>query len=1573
MLRLPIPTSKTATTAGALTLAWAAGVLEAPPPPADGASPSDGVKVDFLRDVRPILAHHCFQCHGPDDAKRKANLRLDSKEEVFAKRKGKHVVEPGSLDGSLVFERLTTENEKKRMPPPGKAEPLTEAQVGVLRAWIEQGAAWTEHWAFVPPRRHEPPEVKNAAWVRDPIDAFVLARLEKENLAPAEEATREAWLRRASFDLTGLPPTIQEIDEFVKDSSPGAYEAQVDRLLASPRYGERQAQEWLDLARYADTSGYQSDTPRTIWKWREWVVHAYNSNKPFDEFTVEQLAGDMLPNATLEQKVATGFNRNHPTNSEAGEEEDEYRSAYVIDRVNTTATVWMGLTLACVQCHDHKYDPISQRDYYSFYSFFNNVKERDSDGFGRNPRPSIPVPNPDQAPRLEALTSRIKALEKRLEADDPLTDVEQAEWEQRMREKIAADVTWTVVEPIGLLSRNGSILKKLDDGSILATGTPPVKDTYEIVVQPGKRKITALRLEAIPDESLPKKSSGRATDGRFILSNIEIRNTTLSESQEPPMVVIARGDADINQKYDPLDIEVSYDDAPGSIGNALEIPEPKAGEDPMGNFRSGSGWSLAGDARREKHEVVLLPRDVLDLNEASILRVSLHHTSSMKFKAILGRFRLSYTEDEKIRKLLLPVLGKTWHSIGPFPAEDADRAFETAFAPEADIAKGLDTHKSYPKVVLAAPAGGGDAATGAGFAGSPGGVSPPGLVKEMKPEGKDAAPEAGKESADVKSAEGAAKPPGLLVPKAPEKPRPKAALAAESQGSDGAAVEGPASAPADGTEVKGPFGAPGKGKKGAKLAAERTEGAPDDVATGPEGAKEKDDDDEKSKDKTPRKKPEKITWTEQHRWRDGSSARLEGKNVAYYLTRKVVADGPRVAKLQIDGPTAVKVWLNGELVHSSAPAPPPMPKKKATPSAPPVADAGKENAGEKKVKDPKDAKDLKIPVKNEVKDKDKPKETEKAKEKSAKEDDEEDEGPEFDALEFFEGNRNPKDDKSFKLGFRAGENELVVKVVYGGEPAQGRRAMGGGMFVVGPGMGGPSGGGSFSFLLTPEGDDVLNHEVITALRRQASPEALTHSRPAPAAENSAPAAVSSAAVPQAVRQSPDGGSPGTMVPAAEDEPKTAPKALATREGKVGEIAIEQLGSFEKEKASKPKLTPAEQRAKVIREYYRTHVSFAGKAIYDEVQRLKAELAKLKREIPETMVMEEREKPRQAYIFKRGLYKNRGENVSSDVPAVLPPMPSDLPKNRLGLARWLTSREHPLTARVTVNRIWRQYFGTGLVSTTEDFGVRGELPSHPELLDTLAVDFMEGKWDMKALHRRIVLSAAYRQASVATPEKLERDPENRLVSRGPRLRLTAEMVRDNALYASGLLVEKIGGESVRPYQPAGISPVVTGDRGYRRQKDEKQYRRSLYVHWKRGAPYPSMLTFDAAKRDTCVVSRPETTTPMQALVLLNDPVYVECAKMLGQRLLKGGGKTDEARLAFGFRICTSRVPTETELAILTRLLKAERAHYKLNIEAAKKLLAVGDAKVDETLDAAELAAWTNVASALLNLDAAIHRG
>ena len=1120
-----------------------------------------------------------------------------------------------------------------------------------------------------------------------------------------------------------------------------------------------------------------------------------------------------------------------------------------------------------------------------------------------------------------------------------------------------------------MLSRGGSQLKPLDDGSILSTGPAPVKDTYDIMLLPGKKRITALRLEVLPDQSTPEKGLGRASDGRFILSTIEIRNTTFSESQEPPLVYVSRAEADINQKLkeDPA----AFDMMPGTIESAIVI-EPVGG---AFENRSYGGWSIVDDERKKPHEAIFLPLEPLATNEASVLRFSLHQTSAAKFKSLIGRFRISYTQDDRIRELMLPAQSKLWSSIGPFPAQDVAKAYATPFEPEKDIKdEPLDLKKSYTKPVLP-PANKDGAEKSAPVAAPP-------KPADDKNAAKKADPTPDKDSASP-AADGKV---GVAPVAAPGDGKPPSTKGAGEVEKKPAGAGGVGGAPKPEQTGK-PSPEAGKDSKGIVVApAEKPDAdATKDAKPEPKLEAAPADSNQVQKPVTPKPKPEKITWTEQPKWRDGTPATLQGANSAYYLTRKIVSTRPRIAIVQIGGPSGFRMWVNGELAQTSLPPPPATPPKAADAKA---TGAGNDPAAKK---DEKTEDDKVEPVVPEIND-----------------------ASFGDSIGRGRNNR----EKKFRVGLRQGENEIVVKVVFGGgpNPAGGRGLSAGNDMGAGAMGGSPRGSDAFTFNITPEGDDVITHEVATALRLEAPKIAVGACAGAIAAAftpdsspsktaNSAPATPASGSLasqsggqpsdpkhgsapkhgPSTHDTRPAAAPPGVDAPAtalnAGDNTKTpAKQAAPMKVSLVGEKSAPVKSSEEENK-----LSQSERRKKVLREYYRAHIDPVGRLIADELASLKEEETLVKRRLPQTLVMEELEKPRQAYIFKRGVYKNRGDNVNSATPAALPPMPKGALRNRLGLAQWLISSQHPLTARVLVNRIWKQYFGVGIVRTAEDFGTRGELPTHAELLDYLATELVDGKWDMKKIHKRIVLSATYRQASATSKVKLDRDPDNRFLARGPRLRLTAEMVRDNALAVAGLLVEKTGGESVKPVQPMNAWKTVEGfmSAAYRRDRDEKQYRRALYVYWKRGSPYPSMVNFDAVKRDSCTVARAITTTPVQALTLLNDPAYVECAKMLGQRMLKDREairrardlkkpEEDAKRLAYGFRLCTSRYPTEQESQLLRKLLDDQRAHFKADAQAAKKLLGVGDAKVDENLDAAETAAWACVGNALINLDATIHR-
>jgi len=993
--------------------------------------------VEFNRDVRPILSDSCFQCHGPDKARRKADLRLDS-EEGATKVLGRD--DPAR---SELIRRITSADASERMPPPKSGRTLTAAQSDILRRWVVQGSPWQKHWSFLPPVRPPLPTVKNGAWPRNGIDRFILARLEREGLSPSPAADRTTLIRRVTLDLTGLPPTPAEVDAFLADASPDAYEQVVDRLLDSPRYGEKMAARWLDAARYADTSGYQSDGERFMWRWRDWVIDALNANMPFDQFTVEQLAGDLLPGATLDQKIATAFNRNHRGNGEGGIIPEEYAVEYVVDRVETTATVWLGLTMGCTRCHDHKFDPISQKEFYRVFAYFNNVPENGrAIKYGNSP-PFIPAPTRLQQEQLAALEAQLAAAEKRFHAMQQELAIAQAKWEKSLR---------------------------------------------------------------TPGTHVP------------------------GSPWSPTRCLVAQF---------PLGGQRSFD-----AGN-------------VGDFGFYDKFGLAARIRPADRQGGTIVARTADTTRAEGYGVELH--------------------DGKV----LVYLTKRW-------LDDALR---------------VETE----------------------------GVLPPG------------------------------------------------------------------------------------------------------------------------------------------EW--------------YHIL--VTYDGSRLA-------SGVRIFIDGR--------------------------------------------------------------AEKTK------------------VLLDELNQTFQTKQPLRIG------------------------------------GGPA--GRFHGAI---GDVRVYNDCLT---------------PEEAAALAPPDTISDIA------------------------------ALA-----------------------RAKRTP-EQAGKLRACFLDQHAPEAIRQAYRELLDLRRRRAALVERFTTVMVMEEMPTPRQTFVLLRGQYDKHGEKVTPGVPAALkhPSLTVGAPKNRLAFARWLVDGSNPLTARVTVNRYWQAYFGTGLVKTTEDFGSQGEWPSHPELLDWLAAEFVglvasPGRkpgeageaWNVKALQRLIVTSATYRQASKVTPALLAADPENRLLARGPRFRLPAEAVRDQALAASGLLVERIGGPSVRPYQPPGLWKELTGSEEYVPDHGEKLYRRSLYTFWKRTVAPPSLVTFDAAGRETCVVRPARTNTPLQALNLMNDVTFVEASRVLAQRAMKEGGTTPEGRITRAFRHATARLPRPAELRVLIDGYRDHLAAYRQDQKAARKLVSLGEAPRDETLDVAELAAYTAVAGVILNLD------
>ncbi len=1018
--------------------------------------------IDFSRDIRPIFSENCFACHGPDTNKRKASLRFDQKESAFGKAEsGAIAVVPGDTEKSELLRRVASADKDEQMPPPKEHRQLKPGQVDLLRRWIKGGAPWEPHWSFRPLKSPPVPNTKDQAWSRGAIDRFILSRLESEGLAPSPEADRTALIRRVSLDLIGLPPSPSEVDAFLHDTAPDAFEKVVDRLLASPHFGERLAIPWLDLARYGDTSGYHNDSLRDMWMWREGVIKAFNANQPFDQFTIEQLAGDLVPQATIDQKIASGFHRNVMTSDEGGIIDSEYLNLYVVDRVATTGVTWLGLTVGCAQCHDHKYDPLKQREFYQIYSFFHNVPENGKDGVrDRNAKPFLLVPTPEQQAKIAQSDSEMAAAaaeEKKLAGQ---LDAQQAEWEK----KIAAS-----------------------GGAAESKG---------------------------PWTRFPLDENGDGlTDG----------------------------------------------------GEKLE-------------------GTLQGETAFEKGEVA---------------------------------------QSLKLEK-------KGWIEYGDHFAFEKDQPFSASVWLKLNAAGGSPFGRMAPTA---------------------------------SPRGWDVEFQGGKASV-------------RLVHKWPEE-----ALYVQ-------------------TEKDLPF----------------------DVFT-------------------------HLTFTY-----DGS-----GKAAG------------------------IAIYVNGE------------------------------------------------PVKTKM----------------------------------------LKDKLSGSIAIAA-------------------------PFTIG--------------------------------RQSGAPAPFT----------------------------------GSV-----DDLRIFNRALAPNEavqlGAAATLRLAALPTAERTPEQRQKLQ------KFFRETQATEYIAAVKKSAD----LKKARDEFDKTIPNTLVMAEMEKPRDTFIKVRGAYDQNGDKVEPGVPSFLPPLTA-APANgqrytRIDFARWLVSPEQPLTPRVTVNRWWKMIFGTGIVKTVNDFGAQGEWPSHPELLDWLAADFMRD-WNVKRVIKQMVLSATYRQSAKIAPALLARDSENRLLARGPRNRLDAELIRDNALSIGGILNPALGGKSIKPAQPPGTWEIneMSGYR-YEKSKGADLYRRGLYVYWRRSTVYPSFVTLDAPTREFCIAQRARTSTPLQSLVLMNDPVFVEAARAFAQRILAEGGSDSASRLDFAWRVALARAPSEQERAILDRTLARQLETYRQDKAAAKSLASVGDLARPAGLDDSELAAWTAVCNVILNLN------
>ncbi len=1027
------------------------------------AAAAPAAKIDFQRDIRPILSSNCFYCHGPDKSKRMAGLRLDLHDEATATHKNGRAIVPGKPAESLLYKRIANENAALRMPPVSSHKTLTPEQIALMKRWIEAGAPWKEHWSFTPPVRAALPAVKDTKWPRNAIDNFILARLEAEGLTPAPEANRRTLIRRASFDLTGLPPAPADVEAFVNDKSPDAYEKVIDRLLASPHYGEHRARFWLDAARYADTHGIHVDNYREMWPYRDWVIGAYNRNLSFDRFTIEQIAGDMLPNRTMDQQIASGFHRCNVTTNEAGVILDEVDAIYAKDRVDTTGAVFMGLTIGCATCHDHKFDPLSQRDFYSMAAFFRNSTQKTMDGNVPDTPPILIVPRAEDRDR----------------------------WSK--------------------LSGEETSVKKLRD-----------------------------QARTIRDSAFDK----------WLTS--ESRRTI---------------DAPIDRKTE--------------IFSQTRYTLPDA-----------------------------LPKDV-KLGEANVP----------------GRKALHFGA-----KAFLP--------IADAPALDTNKPFSIA------------TWVFFPK-------------------------SEDSFVVASHSDQKD-------------------KNRGWMIE-----------IAARVTA----------------------FRLTGDGGKSITIRAghldQLTPGTWNHIAVGYDGSKDQ----------------------------AGLSIYING--------RAVPTQGAGDQNLTISGKIAVKTPLL----------------------------LGREDG-------------------------------------------------------------------------RYFQNGAISD------------------FTM------------FNRALTEE-------------------DALMVSQ--------------------------------------------WPTVDSTRTKLTGNLSASEL--------------------EALHLYYQSHNDAAYQKLSAQLAALAVERTAIRKRGSVTHVMQEKAGSLPfANILYRGMYDQPRDKVEPSVPAALPPMTSEMPRNRLGLAQWIVDPGNPLTARVTVNRYWQEVFGTGIVKTTEDFGSQGESPVNPELLDWMAVEFREAGWDTKKFFRLLLTSAAYRQSAATTELKQKKDPLNRLLSRGPRFRLDGELLRDSALASSGLLVPTLGGPSVKPYQPDGVWEAVamngSNTRFYKQDHGDKLYRRSLYTFWKRSAPPASMDIFNAPTRESCTVRRERTNTPLQALVTLNDVQFVEASRALAQRTLKQGAGDFDKQLDLMTQAVIARPFQPRERAIAKKALSDLLAFYDSNPADAKKLLKTGEFKTDESLSPVQVAAWTMLASDVMNLDEAV---
>jgi len=1177
--------------------------------------------------VRPLLSDRCFPCHGPDPGNRQAGLRLDLLQEAAAHG----AIVPGEPRESELLRRIGSSDPDERMPPPeNHRPPLDEAERELLARWIAAGAPYEEHWAFQAPQRPALPR-RPEAEIGNAVDAFVRARLDEQGLEASPPARPELLLRRLFLDLTGLPPTPEELDAFLAELEGEDFDAIWSRWIAKlfveepyrSRYAERMASPWLDQARYADTSGIHMDAGRQIWPWRDWVLRAFRDNMPFDRFLTEQLAGDLLPDATLDQQVASGFNRNHVTTDEGGAIDAEYLVEYAADRVETTASVFLGVTMQCARCHDHKFDPLTQEDYYGLFAFFFSNDEPGLYSQIPDPNrafePFLEVPSGEQVARREELDAELE------EAREAILEPSEAEREAlvEFRNELPGrlGLAWAESELVEASSSGGATLSVDDAGVVLASGESPDTDVHSLRLRTQARDLRLVQLDVLGHEGFTNGAPGRAGNGNAVLTGIGLEAISVAEPERRQELALRWLWADADQ-----------DNEDWSLLRALDE-------------RPNTGWAIAGHTDGSERVALLLTEEPFGFEGGTEIVLRLEY-ESIYADHVFGRVRVGLASLGDSGLAALPLVQGHWYQAGPFDLDGSTDAYERRFGPEEAIE--LDLAATF--------------------------VNPRGGV---------------------------------------------------------------------------------------------------------------------------------LGWAYRQAFVDGAVTALEGGTNVHYLAKEVYAPEERSVELSLGSDDGFALFVNGREV-----------------------------------------------ARNDV----------------------------------ARGVAADQDRAVVRL--EPGRNSLVLKVTN-------------------------TGGAAGFYYEALEGAERLSDDLLCAL-----------------VETDARA---------------DHGI------AFDDRILHAWRLEHSPDYAAG---LERIGGLEEERAQ------------------------------------------LEAAIPRTMVMREREEPRETYVLERGLYDHPDESrpAAPSIPGILGTLDVEEGQRatRLDLARWMTDPGNPLVARVAANRLWQLLFGTGLVATSGDFGYQGAWPSHPELLDWLAVELVENGWDLQALLTTLLASDTYRQDSAVRPEHRELDPENRWLARYPRRRLEAEALRDQALYVAGLLVERFGGPSVKPYHPPGlwreVAMLQSNTRTYERGEGDELWRRSLYTYWKRACSPPSLLTFDAPTREACVLRRARTNTPLQALVLWNDEQYVEAARLLAERTL-GEERGDRERLAGMFRRCTSRWPSEQELDLLAAALADHRERYRSAPEDAAALVGVGErgrdgepmegavaeAAAEDGVQVAELAAWTLVANALLNLHATITQG